>query len=353
MCLAAGLGAAQRYLGVVLLAVAAIVILRSERLQMLPEAALTWLVSAAPLGAWVLFHNFPISGALFGPRELGAMLPLQNIGLGLTKILWWFAPRWGVFDWLILRPWIPIALLFVGLIAVNNKRNWRSWLRDISTQAVWPAVLFAVVYFLLLAFTVVTADHLDLTSDRYYILLLPIVLVLIGITLDKLVLSHVERVRPAVFLTLAGLFAVWSIYPVFALHSYLRQALVQGEPTNYNIANSAHFREMSVVKAAEEILRAEPDALVYSNYLNIVWFIFDHPVQALPYQDERLSREARLTSLAINYPGWPDTPGYLVWFTPNQYHHIVAPDELATIADLELLFEDETGQVFAVHGPAR
>ena len=53
----------------------------------------------------------PISGALFGPRELGAMLPLQNIGLGLTKILWWFAPRWGVLDWLILRPWIPIALL--------------------------------------------------------------------------------------------------------------------------------------------------------------------------------------------------------------------------------------------------
>jgi hypothetical protein len=110
---------------------------------------------------------------------------------------------------------------------------------------------------------------------------------------------------------------------------------------------------MSVVKAAEEILRAEPDALLYSNYLNIVWFIFDHPVQPLPFQDESLSRDERLIALAENYPHWPDKPGFLLWFTPNQYHHIVAPDELATIADLELLFEDETGQVFAVHGRAR
>ena len=136
-----------------------------------------------------MLHNLPISGALFGPRELGAMLPLQNIGLGLTKILWWFAPRWGVLDWLILRPWIPIALLFVALTAINRRRNWQSWLRDLAGQAVWPAVLFAAVYFLLLAFSVVTADHLDLTSDRYYIILLPIVLVLIGTTLDNLVLS--------------------------------------------------------------------------------------------------------------------------------------------------------------------
>jgi hypothetical protein len=96
MCLAAGLGALQRYLGVAMLAAAAIVILRRDGTQTLARAVLPWLVSAAPLGAWVLLHNLPISGALFGPRELGAMLPLQNIGLGLTKILWWFAPRWGV-----------------------------------------------------------------------------------------------------------------------------------------------------------------------------------------------------------------------------------------------------------------
>jgi hypothetical protein len=110
---------------------------------------------------------------------------------------------------------------------------------------------------------------------------------------------------------------------------------------------------MGVVRAAEEIVQSDPNALVYSNYLNIVWFIFDHPVRALPFQDESLSRDERLAALVANYAGWPEEPGYLVWFTPNQYHHIVPPDELAAIAHLELLFEDETGQVFALIGPAR
>lgn len=352
MCLAAGLGALQRYLGVALLAASAIVILRRERMSGLPRATLPWLVAAAPLGAWVVLHNLPISGALFGPRELGAMLPLQNIGLALTKILWWFAPRWGVLDWLILRPWIPVALMTVLLISTNHRQDWLSWLRQISRDAVWPAVLFASLYFLLLAFTVVTADHLDLTSDRYYIILLPSVLAVIWITVDTLVLRHFTR-RRTVLPMAAALFAFWCIYPVLALQSYLREALVQGEPTNYNIANSAHFREMSVVKEAERILQADPEALVYSNYVNIAWFIFDHPVQPLPFQDESLSRDERLASLTTDYSGWPEEPGYLVWFTPNQYHHIVAPEDLTTIADLEMLFEDETGQIFAVHGPAR
>ena len=59
-----------------------------------------------------------------------------------------------------------------------------------SGEYVWPAMLFSVVYFLLLAFTVVTADHLDLTSDRYYVVILPVVVALGLVTLDKLVLSH-------------------------------------------------------------------------------------------------------------------------------------------------------------------
>jgi len=353
MCLAAGLGALQRYLGVALLAAAGIVILWRERRGLTLRGALPLLASSAPLAAWLALHNLPVSGALFGPRELGAMLPLQNISLGLTKILWWFAPRWGVLDWLILRPWIPVALLLALLALFNTRQSWSQWLQILSDRTVWPALCFAVIYFFLLAFTVVTADHLDLTSDRYYIILLPVVLAVIGISLDQLVLRRLANSRRWAVPVVAALFALWFVYPLFAIHSYLRQAQVKGEPTNYNIANSAQFREMSVVKAAEEILRADPHAPVYSNYLNIVWFILQHPVRPLPFQDEDLSREERLASLAVSYAGWPAEPGYVVWFTPNQYHHIVPLDELATIANLELLFQDETGQVFAVHGPRR
>jgi hypothetical protein len=348
MCVAAGLAALQRYLGLTLIGVAAIVILRRETLRGVLRGAPPWLISLAPMLAWVLFHNYPMSGTLFGPRQVGAMLPMENIGLSLTKILWWFVPRWGFLDWLVLRPWLPILLLVAALLILNRRTDWWAWLKALSSPQVWPSLLFAMTYFVLLAFTVVTADHLDLTSDRYYIVLLPMALALIFITFDTLVLSHLPAGRRNVTVVLAGLLLAWSLYPFYALQSYLRQALVQGEPTNYNIANSASFREMSVVKAAETILRDHPQALVYSNYVNIVWFILGHPVESLPFENESLPRSARLSELARNYPAWPDTPGYIIWFTPNQYHHIVAPDELATIANLTPLFEDETGRIYFV-----
>lgn len=348
MCVAAGLAALQRYLGVALLGVAAVVILRREGLLGMKRGAVPWLLAVLPIAGWVLLHNIPASGSPFGPRELGAMLPLQNIGLSLTKMLWWFVPRWGVLDGLLLRPWLPLGLAAALLVLVNSRRDWLLWGREITADRLWPAVLFGGAYFLLLAFTVVTADHLDLTSDRYYIILLPIVVALAFSSLDALLLRRLGGYTRRSVIVMACGMMVWAIYPVYAVQAYLSQAISQGEPTNYNIANSAQFREMSVVKAAERILQAEPGALVYSNYVNIAWFIFAHPVQPLPFGDQDLSPGERLEALKRDYPTWPERPGYLVWFSPNQYHHIVAPGELAAIADLELLFEDETGQVFAV-----
>jgi len=353
MCLCAGTATLQRYLGVALLGVALVVLYRRGGLRAFRQGALPWLLAAIPITGWVLLHNYPISGSLFGPRELGAMLPIQNIGLSLTKILWWFIPRWGSLDWLILRPWLPLSALVIALVLLNSRRDWEAWLLQITSPALWPGLLFAIVYFLLLAFTVVTADHLDLTSDRYYIILLPIVLALAFSVLDVLVLSHMGGLQRGTKWILGATLLLWSTYPLFAVQSYLQQALVQGEPTNYNIANSSQFREMSVVKAAERILADDPGAVVYSNYVNIVWFILGHPVQPLPFEDQGLSRNERLEALANKNAGWPEQPGYIIWFTPNQYHHIVAPDELITIADLRLLFGDETGQIYAVRQSAK
>ena len=305
-------------------------------------------VAIAPLGSWVLFHNLPASGTLFGPRQLGAMLPVQNITLSLTKIAWWFIPRFGVLDWLVLHPWSLVIASVAGLMLANRRPNWRIWARTLARSHVWPGLLFSAVYFLMLAFTVVTADHLDLTSDRYYVVLLPFVVAFTFLTLDSLVVPHLHVPPERLQLAVIGVMLVWAVYPLYSVQAYVRAALVQGEPTNYNIANSAHFREMSVVKGAATILARDPDALVYSNYLNIVWFIFHHPVAELPFEDASLPRAERLAALRQNYPAWPPRPGYIVWFTPNQYHHIAAPDELKTIANLRLLFDDDTGQIYSV-----
>ena len=321
---------------------------RRAGLRGLREGALAWFLSAAPISGWLLLHNVPVSGSPFGPRELGAMLPLENIQLSLTKILWWFLPRWGPLDWLVLRPWLVLGVILVALVALNSRSQWSTWFRLVIKDALWPGLLFALAYFLLLAFTVVTADHLDLTSDRYYVVLLPIVMALVFSTLDALVISHFGGPNGRIQWFLAAGMLVWGIYPAYAVQSYLRQALLQGEPTNYNIANSAQFREMSVVKAADKILVQDPHAVVYSNYVNIVWFIFGHQVRPLPFEDQNLPRADRLVQLARSNPDWPQVPGYIIWFTPNQYHHIAAPDELRTIAHLDLLFEDESGQIYVL-----
>ncbi len=348
MFVMAGLATLQRYPSVVLIGVGVVVVACKEGWRGIWRAALPVTVSVLPNAAWVWLHNYQVSGTLFGPRDLGAMLPLENIGLSLTKILWWFIPRVSFLDMLLLHPWTIVFGLTLLLAAINKKPDWVNWLKSLAGVYVWPALLFSTIYFFLLAFTVVTADHLDLTSDRYYIVILPAVLAFLFITLDKLVLSHIEFNKPIRSYALTVLGMLWLVYPVYSLQGYVRQAQVQGEPTNYNIANSAQFREMKVVKAAQPFLDQDPSALVYSNYVNIVWFIYHHPVESPPFEDASLPRAQRLAMLKENYPNWPARSGYLIWFTPNQYHHIVAPDELSTIADLTLLYQDKTGQIYFV-----
>jgi hypothetical protein len=348
ICLLAGLAALQRYPGVILFGVILLLVIRKERAQALPGAVPPLLISALPIAAWAVLHNIPVSGGPFGPRELGAMLPIQNVGLSLTKILWWFIPRAGFLDWLVLRPWIPLAAFTAFLLAFNRTPDWYGWFRALLGEYIWPGLVFSVLYFFVLAFTVVTADHLDLTSDRYYVVLLPFILALLFLTLDRLILNHIDLRRLQLRLLLTAVFAIWAVYPLYSIQTYLRQAVVQGEPTNYNIANSANFRAMSVVKAAAPLVAMDPGAVIYSNYLNIVWFIYHHPVAPLPFEDAALPRAQRQAALQRDYPGWPPQAGYIIWFTPNQYHHIVAPVDLASIADLKLLFEDKTGQVYLV-----
>ncbi len=348
MFITAGLATLQRYIGVVLFGVAGLVVLIKYGWRGIWQAVLPALICILPVGVWVFLHNYPISGTLFGPRDLGAMLPLENISLSLTKVLWWFIPRLSFLDPLLLRPWIILAALALLLILFNKKNNWFDWLKDFLNPYLWPAMVFSIIYFFLLAFTVVTADHLDLTSDRYYVVILPAVLAGLFITFDKLVFSHINLENRMLSLGVAALAVVWFVYPVYSLQGYIRQALVQGEPTNYNIANSAQFREMGVVKAALPILDKDPQSIVYSNYVNIVWFIYRHPVETLPFEDATLSSEQRLAALKQGYPAWPSQGGYIIWFTPNQYHHIAAPNELSTIANLELLYKDKTGEIFHV-----
>ena len=213
-------------------------------------------------------------------------------------------------------------------------------------------MIFSVVYFFTLAVSVVTADHLDLTSDRYYVVILPAVLILLFITLDQLIFTHFDFKKPFTGIAQAFLILLYFIYPVYSMQGYLREAWVVGEPSNYNIANSVDFRTRAVTVEGQKILSNQPTVMLYTNYVNIVWFLFHgHPVQELPFVNPKLSASERTASLKQDDPNWPPQSGYIIWYEPNEYHNIASPDDLSAVANLKVLYQSKTGGVYYVQAP--
>jgi hypothetical protein len=352
MFVSAGLATLQRYLGVILIGVGGLVVLSRDGWRGLLRLILPALTATLPIAWWGVFHNLPLSGGLFGPRNFGRMLPMENINLSLTKILWWFMPLTPPLVQWMMRPWILIGAFVLLMTVINRRANWMNWLKSMTGGYVWPAMVFSVVYFFTLAFTVVTADHLDLTSDRYYVVILPIVLVLLLVAADQLLFNHFNFNKPFARFAAVLLAVLYFVYPVYSMQGYLREAWVVGEPSNYNIANSVDFRTRGVTEAGQKILAGEPSIMLYTNYVNIVWFLFHgHPVKELPFVDPRSSGSERTESLKQSYPNWPPQSGYIIWYEPNEYHNIASPEDLSTIANLKTIYQGKTGGIYYVQEP--
>jgi hypothetical protein len=351
MFVMAGLGMLQRYLGIVFFGVAGLAVLFRRNLSGLIKSIPAVIVCFLPSAGWLFFHNYVQYQTIFGPRSYDQMWPLENISLSLTKILHWFLPYAPGLKEFLFRPWtVLLPVLFVlGLLNFKARENWAAWGRALAGRYAWPALLFSLIYYFLLAFTVNTIDHRDLTSDRYYVIILPAILVFLFITFDHLVRPHLNF--GAAWARSAGIAAIvlWLIYPVYDLQEYLRSALVNGEPSNYNIYNSRFFNELQLVDEGRGLAEAEPDAVIYSNYVNALWFQYHRPIHVLLPVDNELPQEERVAILQQAHPGWPgDESGYIVWFTPNEYKYLAPISDLKMIADLELVYQDDFGEIYRV-----
>jgi hypothetical protein len=139
---------------------------------------------------------------------------------------------------------------------------------------------------------------------------------------------------------LIALFVLWSVYPLYGLREYVAKALEQGEPSDYNLFNTRAYHEMNVVAAMQKLRVDHPGVIVYSNYSDAVWFYTRESVLPLP---------TRTVPTLDAYNGWPGgNPGYIVWFKPNEYKHYLSPEELTQFASLELLYSDESGDIYHV-----
>jgi hypothetical protein len=242
----------------------------------------------------------------------------------------------------LLRPWIPLGALALALLWMNRNRaeNGRNWVQAFTTPSVYPTMVYAAVYFVALAFTVITQDHRDLFSDRYYVILLVPTSILILFTFDKLVLPHLNLSARHVETAFVMLFAVWALYPIYSTGEYLLEARELGEPSGGNMFNNRAYHEMPVVSELRKISTEQPLETIYSNYVDAVWFYTRRPVSLLPFVGEDPASE---------YAGWPhDRPGYIIWFEPNEYKHYLAPGKIAQFADVRLVYEGEGGQIYYV-----
>lgn len=340
----------QRYLGASLIAAGVLIIMHRYRepgrwLTGIRESAVFGVLSILPIAAWIGFHNLGIYGSFWGVS--GSIVdPLENLRLSLAKILHWFLPWHPAIQFLFDTPWIPAAAGAMLLLAINKREDWKRFAGEIMQ----PIPMISLVFFALtifgLMFSVTTEDHVDLFSDRYYAGLLSQVLILLFVVLDTLVFSHTRFNTKFVQYGFASLFAVWLVfYPGWSLAKYAAESLVWGEASGYNVYNNYRFHNHPIVKSMQTIAAEDPSATLYSNYTDAVWFFTrrDSPVTPRSFTMD-------LKEIEQNYPGWPgDQPGYLFWILPNSiYRHAVPPKLLAEIADLEIMYKLEEGEVYRV-----
>jgi hypothetical protein len=334
----------HRYVGLAIPATAGIVILIENRKNIrifLRDGFILGMLSILPITWWLLVHNVMTHGSLWGLSSQPVDVR-ENIAMAFTKMLHWFVPYVSFLMPILMRPWIPLGILIILLFLLNRNRpeNRRTWVQSLTAPSVYPTLVYALVYFLALALTVITQDHRDLFSDRYYVILLVPAAIFLLLTVDKLVLPHwnvsVRQIQAALLL----LFLAWSVYPVYSTREYLSEALQQGEPTGANMFNNRFYREMPVVAQMLKIRAEQPQQMFYSNYVDAVWFYTRKPVSLLPFVDD---------DAPTVYAGWPDgKPGYIIWFEPNEYKHYLAPRDIAEFADVKLVYEGKGGQIYYV-----
>jgi len=336
----------QRYVGLALGVTAMLVIIVENRRSfraIFVEGLFVTLATNLPIGWWLLIHNLHDNGTLWGGTSDQVVDVVENTSLALTKIFHWFIPYLAPLMPILLRPfWLLAAILiFLSLLNFKSIDLIRIWGKMLTSHAIYPALIYGFVYLAAVMVTSITSDHQWLYSDRYHVIVLVPVLLLTFLTFDVLILPRLRFPERSRDLIVVVVFAVWCIYPLYGMREYLSLALERGEPSEYNLYNTRAYHEMKVVVEMQLLRNENPDVLAYSNYVDAVWFYTRKPTRQLPTRG--------IPNFDEIYKGWPgDNPGYLIWFKPNEYKHYLSPKELLQFANVQLIYSDESGDIYLV-----
>ncbi len=299
--------------------------------------------SVLPIAWWLLVHNIMTYGSLWGTSGERTVDVLKNTALALTKMLHWFVPYISFLMPVLMRPFIILGTLALVLYLLNRKNSGigRSWVKAFTTPSIYPSMLHAVIYFAAVALTIITDDHRDLFSDRYYVILLVPTAIFILVTFDTLIVPHLKSRPQQAGYVMAFALVLWSVYPLYGIQEYIIRASMEGEPSGFNMYNNRTYHEMDLIDEMENLRERQPNATFYSNYTDAVWFYTRRPASTLPL--------TKVVSPVEFYAGWPfDKPGYIIWFEPNEYKHYLPPIKIAEFAAVELIYEGDGGKIYSV-----
>jgi hypothetical protein len=347
MVACAALATLQRWLGASLVIMGGLVILVSHwrNWRIVLRDVVMMNLSLVPVAGWIYFHNIRGYGTFWG-NDSPVLEPWQNFEFSLTKIMHWFLPYHPRLDAILYHPLIVLSVIFIGLILITRRGAWENWWRIMRRPTAFPVVFFLPLSLVGMAFTVVTSDHLDPYSDRYYVGFLASVIILLFLTFDTLVVSGLHLDIHKSRAILAVIFGIWFLaYPTYSMYKYISASMKSGEASNYNYYNNRAFNENPAIPVIKNLAAQHPEAYLYSNYADGVWFYTRRSAPLMP----RTSLEMDLADIKENFSGWPgDKPGYILWFLPNEFKHVVPPEILAEIADVRLIFASEQGMIYSV-----
>ncbi len=338
-------GCSQRYAGLSLVPTGGIVVAYKNR-NNIGRAVLSVLYfivpTAIPVFLWGYLHNFPINGSVFGSRI--PFMPLLNFITGSEKLLNWFIPLQIISHVNLL---LLYAVILYPLIFAIFKTGVSEFISRIDSPLVIPHLAFLVVYIGVLIFNI-TPELQGPETDRAHIILLPsllIVLLSAGSHLLKAAREKFGPVRSSFVLIL--LVIIWSIYPISKTFVYIQSSLVSGDVSSYNSLNKSNIKNTAFTRYLSGL--DTKDNKFYSNGEAAVWLILRVQVHSLPSND--LGHKPTLTYIEQHYNGWPGlgNDGYLVWFNSfSSKEYLATPDQLGTIANLNKIYNDETGSIYYV-----
>jgi len=298
-----------------------------------------------PTALWIYLHNYLPYRTWWGTTNANGANPVENIIQSIRKVLYWFIPARFIPSNYYYGFFLVLVALLILLFAINKKQDWVRWAKESFNPYLAVMLVFTVVYYSSSILNIQTADHKALFSDRYYVIIIVPILILIFISYDQLVLPHLKLDSKISKVGLIFLFLLWSVYPLSKNYDYLRSSLFDGELIYYNQYNVRSFHESNLLSSVKVLLENQPGVRLYSNIPPAVWFFTRHTILLPPAQDTPRTKDQIKKDLA----GWPHKkPGYYVWFEPDPFELFMPLDDLYLVADMEIVEKVSDGMLVRV-----